>query len=83
MDRSRAESFCCSAGGGRIMADENIGERISVKRVQMAAATGAPELVSNCPFCLSMFEDGVKGADLEEQLKPRDIAEILVERLAT
>jgi Fe-S oxidoreductase len=83
MDRSRAESFCCSAGGGRIMADENIGERISVKRVQMAAATGAPELVSNCPFCLSMFEDGVKGADLEEQLKPRDIAEILVERIAT
>ena len=82
MDRSRAESFCCSAGGGRIMADENIGERISVKRVQMAAATGAPELVSNCPFCLSMFEDGVKGADLEEQLKPRDIAEILVERIA-
>jgi hypothetical protein len=30
-----------------------------------------------------MFEDGVKGADLEEQLKPRDIAEILVERIAT
>jgi Fe-S oxidoreductase/nitrate reductase gamma subunit len=81
MDRSRAESFCCSAGGGRIMADENIGERISVKRVQMAAATGAPELVSNCPFCLTMFEDGVKSADLEEKLKPRDIAEILAERL--
>ena len=82
MDRNRAEAFCCSAGGGRIMADENIGERINVRRVQMAAATGAPELVSNCPFCLTMFEDGVKGADLEEQLRPRDIAEILADRLA-
>ena len=48
----------------------------------MAAATGAPTLVSNCPFCLTMFEDGIKGADLEGQLVPRDLAEILVERLA-
>jgi hypothetical protein len=28
-----------------------------------------------------MFEDGVKGAELEGQLAPRDLAEILVERL--
>ena len=83
MDKSRSEGFCCSAGGGRIMADETIGERISVKRVQMAAATGAPELLSNCPFCLTMFEDGIKGADLEDQLKPKDIAELLEERLET
>ena len=65
------------------MAEEKLGDRINIKRVEMAVATGAPTLLSNCPFCLSMFEDGVKGADLEEQLKPRDIAEILVERIAT
>ncbi len=81
MDKSRAEGFCCSAGGGRILAEENIGERINIKRVQMAAETGAPTLVSNCPFCLTMFEDGVKGADLEESLVPRDIAEILADRI--
>ncbi len=28
-----------------------------------------------------MFEDGVKGAGVEESLKPRDIAEILAERI--
>ncbi len=82
MEKSRSESFCCSAGGGRIMADETIGTRISVKRSQMAAETGAATLVSNCPFCLTMFEDGIKGAELEEQLRPKDIAEILVARLA-
>ena len=81
MEKSRAEAFCCSAGGGRILADENIGERINVRRVQMAAETGAEMLLSNCPFCLTMFEDGVKGADIEDSLRPRDIAEILVERL--
>jgi len=82
MEKHGAESFCCSAGGGRILADENIGTRISEKRAQMAAETGAPQLISNCPFCLTMFEDGIKGAKLEEQLQPKDLAEILVERLA-
>jgi Fe-S oxidoreductase len=82
MARNRAEAFCCSAGGGRILAEEKLGERINIHRVKMAAATGAPTLVSNCPFCLTMFEDGVKGAGLEETLKPKDIAEILAERVA-
>ena len=82
MDRNRAEAFCCSAGGGRILAEEKTGERINVKRVRMAAATGTEVLLANCPFCLTMFEDGIKGADLVDSLKPQDIAEILAERLA-
>jgi len=81
MAQNRDQAFCCSAGGGRIMAEENIGERINVKRVEMAIATGAEQLLSNCPFCLTMFEDGVKGANAEEQLRPKDIAEILAERV--
>jgi Fe-S oxidoreductase/nitrate reductase gamma subunit len=81
MEKSGDEGFCCSAGGGRILAEEKLGERINVKRVLMAVETGAPTLLSNCPFCLTMFEDGVKGADVEETLKPRDIAEVLADRL--
>jgi Fe-S oxidoreductase/nitrate reductase gamma subunit len=81
MDKNRTEAFCCSAGGGRIMADETLGERINVKRVAMAVETGAPTLVSNCPFCLTMFEDGIKGADVEDKLNAMDIAEVLVQRL--
>jgi Fe-S oxidoreductase/nitrate reductase gamma subunit len=81
MARSRCQSFCCGAGGGRILAEEKIGTRISEARVQLAADTGSPLLVSNCPFCLTMFEDGVKGADLEGSLATKDIAEILAERL--
>jgi Fe-S oxidoreductase len=81
MDKSKDEGFCCSAGGGRIMAEEKIGERINIHRVKMAAETGAETLVSNCPFCLTMFEDGIKGAGFEGKMKPRDITEILAERL--
>lgn len=82
MTKSASESFCCGAGGGRILAEENLGERIANKRVGMAAETGAGMLVSNCPFCLTMFEDGIKGAEQEESLVAKDVAEILVERLA-
>ena len=81
MEKNRDQAFCCSAGGGRILAEEKLGKRINVKRVEMASATGTGLLLSNCPFCLTMFEDGVKGANVEESLRPRDITEILVEHL--
>ncbi len=81
MEKNRDQAFCCGAGGGRIMAEEKIGERINIARVRMAEATGASTLLSNCPFCLTMFEDGIKGAELDDKLVPKDIAEILVERL--
>jgi Fe-S oxidoreductase/nitrate reductase gamma subunit len=81
MARSGLESFCCGAGGGRILAEEKLGSRINVKRVKMAEETGAPLLVSNCPFCLTMFEDGIKTADCEGKIEVRDLAEIVAERL--
>ncbi len=81
MEKNKDEAFCCSAGGGRILAEENLGERINIRRVQMAEQTGVGTLISNCPFCLTMFEDGVKGAEIDEILQPMDIAEVLAERV--
>ncbi|MEE8483117.1 MAG: (Fe-S)-binding protein, partial [Nitrospinota bacterium] len=81
MSKNLSESFCCGAGGGRIIADEKIGTRINASRVKMAHETKAEILVSNCPFCLTMFEDGIKTADLDDKLLTKDIAEIMAERL--
>jgi Fe-S oxidoreductase/nitrate reductase gamma subunit len=81
MKKSRSDSFCCGAGGGMILAEEKSGTRISVSRVGMAEETGTGVLVSNCPFCLTMFEDGVKSAGIESKMVTKDIAEILAERL--
>ena len=77
------DSFCCSAGGGRILAEEKLGSKISEVRVKMAHDTGAPLLVSNCPFCLTMFEDGIKTGGVEGQLRVQDLAEIVAARLTT
>jgi len=79
MEKSGYESFCCGAGGGRILAEEKLGSRINVARVQMAKETGAPLLVSSCPFCLTMFEDGIKTGGCEDELVVRDLAEIVAE----
>ena len=81
MAENRSDSFCCSAGGGRIMAEEKLGTKISETRVKMATETGAPLLVSNCPFCLTMFEDGIKTGGAEGQIIVKDLAEIVVERI--
>ena len=81
MAQSGYDSFCCSAGGGRILAEEKIGTKISEKRVAMARETEAPLLISNCPFCLTMFEDGIKTGGHEGELVVKDLAEIVAARL--
>ena len=81
MEQSGYASFCCSGGGGRILAEEKLGTRMNAARVTMARTTRAPLLVSNCPFCLTMFEDGIKTTESEEHLKAVDLAEIVAARL--
>jgi len=82
MKKTGHDSFCCGGGGGRVLAEEKLGRRINVERVKMAQATGAPLLVSNCPFCLTMFEDGIKTGGIEGKLQVRDLTEIIVERIS-
>ena len=83
MELSGYASFCCGGGGGRILAEEKLGTRINAARVAMAQATRAPLLISNCPFCLTMLEDGIKTNNCEEKLMALDLAEIVAARIVT
>ncbi len=77
MRRHRNKSFCCGGGGGRAWMEERIGKRVNQTRVNEALETGAEVLAAACPFCITMFDDGVKGVEAEEQLKIEDISEIV------
>jgi Fe-S oxidoreductase len=77
MRRHRNKSFCCGGGGGRAWMEEKIGKRINQVRVNEALDTQAQVLAAACPFCITMFEDGIKGVEAEEKIKVEDIAEIL------
>jgi Fe-S oxidoreductase len=81
MRRNGNKSFCCGGGGGRAWMEEKIGKRVNQTRVKEALETKAEVLAAACPFCITMFEDGVKGVDAEEQLKIEDISEIIVQAL--
>lgn len=78
MARNRNKSFCCGGGGGRAWMEERIGKRINQTRVNQALETGAEVLAAACPFCITMFDDGIKGVDAEDKMQIEDISEIVV-----
>ena len=55
--------------------------RINHNRIEEAAATGAAEVCTACPFCLTMLGDAIKETDRSDSLKARDIAEVLLANL--
>ncbi|MFW6075135.1 MAG: (Fe-S)-binding protein [Chloroflexota bacterium] len=77
MARNRNKSFCCGGGGGRMFMEETRGQRINQARVREAMGTGAELLCAACPFCMTMFEDGIRGVAAEEEFKVLDLAEIV------
>jgi Fe-S oxidoreductase len=82
LPRHGTESFCCGAGGGRMWMEETIGSRINVERSREIVQEKADTVAVGCPFCLTMIEDGMKELDKDEQIKTRDIAELVAEHLA-
>jgi Fe-S oxidoreductase/nitrate reductase gamma subunit len=81
MPRCRDRGFCCGAGGARAFMEESRGTRISHNRLNEAIDTNASGVAVACPFCVTMFEDGVRGLNVEEKFGVKDIAEIVAEAL--
>lgn len=81
MNRSKDKGFCCGAGGGRMFMEETEGKRVNIERTEEALETGANTLSSACPFCMTMLTDGIKEKGKTEEIKIKDIAEIVAESL--
>ena len=81
MNRSKADSFCCGAGGAQMWKEEEHGsEAVSLNRFSEAQATGANTLAVGCPFCARMLDDANKEAG--QPMAIMDVAEVVVEALA-
>ena len=78
MGRNRNKAFCCGAGGGRMWMEEHSGERINLTRVKEALETKPDTICVSCPYCLTMFEDGLKDEGAAA-VRVRDVAEVLAE----
>jgi Fe-S oxidoreductase len=81
MGRSLEKGFCCGAGGGRVWMHEHQGRRINRMRAEEAFALGVERVITSCPYCLSMFEDGI--GSLEEKSLPNtsDLVELVLQSM--
>jgi Fe-S oxidoreductase len=81
LPRSRANSFCCGGGGGRVFLEEPEGERINHLRTDEAIHAGVDTLVTACPYCMTMLSDGAR--DKGDAFGVLDLAELLARQAGT
>lgn len=81
MERHHNRSFCCGGGGGRMWMEERIGKHINVARIEEALEKAPETICVCCPYCMTMFEDGLKEIGAEEKVQILDLAEIVARSL--
>ncbi len=79
--QSRSSGFCCGGGGGHLWMEEEPDKRVNVKRTEQVIETKADVVASACPYCLSMFEDGLKTKGADETIQAKDLSELVLEAL--
>ncbi len=80
MDLNKKQAFCCGAGGGRMWMEETTGKRVNIERTDQALHTQPDAVAVNCPFCLTMFDDGLKNRGAED-VELLDLAEIIADSM--
>lgn len=80
MDRNKEDGMCCGAGGARMWMEEDEGLRVNETRVKQAMNEKPTIIGSNCPYCLTMMDDGVKAFEAEH-VQTYDLAELVAKAL--
>lgn len=81
MERNRANSFCCGAGGGRIwMTSMGISERPSEQRIKEALTiAGLEAFIVACPKDRKMYHEAVRATGNQDRLAVMDLIELVEE----
>jgi len=83
LSQNKASGFCCGGGGGHMWMEEEPDQRVNVKRTEQAIEAKAELVATACPYCLSMFEDGVKTKEVEEKVQVKDLSEMVLEAMVS
>jgi heterodisulfide reductase subunit D len=82
MKRSRKNGLCCGAGGAQMWKEDEPGnKRINTERIEEALETNPSAVVANCPFCITMLQDGLKAKEKNEQIPVYDLSEMILSRM--
>ena len=61
--------------------DEDIGQATYRERTREALALNPSVISVACPYCMTMFEDGLRDENATGRVKVKDVAEIVVEAM--
>ncbi len=78
MAKTGAESFCCGAGGGVKLVNNDLAIAVGKERVRQARETGSSVIVSACPWCEQNLRDSARDSD---GLRIMDIIDFIAENL--
>ena len=83
VENSARRTFCCGAGGGQFWKEEEHGTpRINNARLEQLMEVKPDTIAVACPFCTTMISDATKAKGLEEEVKVKDVVEIVAASLA-
>ncbi len=83
MKRCGSNGLCCGAGGAQMFKEDEPGDRrINTERTDDIIETGADIVAANCPFCITMLEDGIKERELNDKVTVLDLAELIAGNLS-
>lgn len=81
MARSRDRGLCCGGGGAQVWMETHQTHPVNQIRLEEAMSTGASTVAAACPFCTIMLDSAAQSKGMTEQVKVRDVAEIVAESL--
>lgn len=80
MKRAKQNGLCCGAGGAQMFKEEEQGsKRINTERAEELIETNAHAVVANCPFCITMLQDGIKEKNARDRIMVYDLAELILQ----
>jgi len=78
MERNHNRGFCCGAGGGRMWLEESVGKAYPSGADRRSVEKGTRKTICvACPYCMTMFTDGLKDKGVDSKIQVLDVAEIV------
>ncbi|BDS12094.1 (Fe-S)-binding protein [Aureispira anguillae] len=79
MAENKSRGLCCGAGGAQMFKEDEKGDRrINSARTDQVLDTKANIVAANCPFCITMLQDGLKERE-KQDVMVLDLSELIVQ----
>jgi heterodisulfide reductase subunit D len=80
LKRCKTTGLCCGAGGAQMFKEDEPGKkRINLERAEEILESGATIVAANCPFCITMLQDGMKAKDKQDDVMVYDLSELILQ----